>query len=48
MSHDQHFIESVADEIYVVGEGRCAKFKGDFAAYRKIAVGEKAQKVQRY
>ena len=48
VSHDQHFIESVADEIYVVGEGRCAKFKGDFAAYRKIAVGEKAQKVQRY
>jgi NAD(P)-dependent dehydrogenase (short-subunit alcohol dehydrogenase family) len=48
VSHDQHFIESVADEIYVVGEGKVAKFKGDFGAYRKIAAGEKAQKVQRY
>jgi len=48
VSHDQHFIESVADEIFVVGEGKVAKFKGDFTQYRKIAVGEKAQRVQRY
>lgn len=48
VSHDQHFIESVADEIFIVGDGAVKKHKGDFAAYRKIALGEKAQKVQRY
>jgi ATP-binding cassette subfamily F protein 3 len=48
VSHDQQFIESVADEIWVVGEGRCAKFKGEFKDYRKVALGEKAAKVQRY
>jgi ATP-binding cassette subfamily F protein 3 len=48
VSHDQHFIESVADEIYIVGDGLVKKHKGDFNAYRKIATGEKAQRVQRY
>ena len=48
VSHDQHFIESVADEIWVVGEGRVAKFSGEFARYRKVALGEKAARVQRY
>lgn len=42
VSHDQHFIESVSDEIWVVGEGKVAKFKGEFKDYRKVALGEKA------
>jgi ATP-binding cassette subfamily F protein 3 len=41
VSHDAHFIESVASDIWIVGEGRVAKHRGDFNAYRKIALGEK-------
>ena len=41
VSHDAHFIESVASDIWIVGEGRVAKHRGDFSAYRKIALGEK-------
>lgn len=46
VSHDAHFIESVADEIWVVGEGKVAKFKGEFKDYRKVALGERASLTQ--
>lgn len=42
VSHDAHFIESVADEIWVLGHGRVSKFKGEFKDYRRVAMGEKA------
>ena len=42
VSHDAHFIESVADEIWVLGSGRVSKFKGEFKDYRRVAMGEKA------
>ena len=48
VSHDQHFIESVATDIWVVGEGKVSNFRGQFKDYRKVALGEKAVRVQRY
>jgi len=47
VSHDQHFVESVCDEIFVVGHppGRITKFKGEFRDYRKVAESEKAFKL---
>lgn len=43
VSHDQHFVESVCDELYVVGTpaGRVTKFGGEFKDYRKVAEREK-------
>ena len=43
VSHDQHFVEAVADEIWVVGEGLVKRHKGTFADYRKVALGERAK-----
>lgn len=44
ISHDQHFVESVCDELFVVGSPACTvtRFKGEFAAYRKVACADKA------
>lgn len=36
VSHDQHFVGSVCDELWVIKKGRVRKFKGDFKDYRKI------------
>lgn len=48
VSHDQAFVEAVAEEIWVVGQipGRVIRFKGEFKDYRKIAMGEKAVRVE--
>ena len=53
VSHDQHFLESVCDEIHVLTAGKDTKtpgkisrFRGDFTAYRKIALGEVGIKVE--
>jgi ATP-binding cassette subfamily F protein 3 len=48
VSHDQHFVESVAEDIFIVGDGNVSRFKGNFKDYRKIAQAEKAFKVGRY
>lgn len=45
VSHDGHFIENVADELWVVGSGRVSKFRGEFKDYRRVALGEKAVQV---
>lgn len=42
VSHDQHFIESVADELWVVGNGKVSRFRGEFKDYRKVAAADKA------
>jgi ATP-binding cassette, subfamily F, member 3 len=50
VSHDAHFIESVADELWVVGptgpggtgDGRVTRFRGEFKDYRKIALGDRS------
>ena len=44
VSHDAHFIESIADEIWVLGNQKVARFKGNFEAYRQVALGEKAER----
>ena len=41
VSHDQHFVQSFAEEIWVVGEGAVRRFRGDFSAYRRVAAGER-------
>ena len=40
VSHDQHFIENVADEIWVVGGGAISRFGGTLQAYKKVAAAE--------
>lgn len=35
VSHDQHLINSVCDEIWVVGNGQCSRFNGGFDDYAK-------------
>ena len=44
VSHDSHFIESIADEIWVLGDGKVTRHKGTFESYRKVALGEKAER----
>jgi len=36
VSHDQHFVESVCDTIYIVGKKKCTHYKGTFADYKKL------------
>ena len=35
VSHDQHFITNTCGELWVVGEGRVTRFRGDFNDYKK-------------
>ncbi|EJK76929.1 hypothetical protein THAOC_01278 [Thalassiosira oceanica] len=35
VSHDQHFITNTCGELWVVGEGRVTRFRGDFDDYKK-------------
>jgi ATP-binding cassette subfamily F protein 3 len=41
VSHDQHLISTVCDEIWYVREGRLKKFNGDFDDYRIALVSNK-------
>jgi ATP-binding cassette subfamily F protein 3 len=41
VSHDQHLIESVCDEIWYVKDKKVTKFKGDFQEYRKFIASER-------
>ena len=43
VSHDAHFVDAVATQLWVVGEGRVDLHKGDFQSYRRVALGEKAK-----
>lgn len=38
ISHDQHFIKSVCNEVWVVGGGRVKRFNGSFDDYKKSAL----------
>jgi ATP-binding cassette, subfamily F, member 3 len=44
VSHDEHLVDSVCDEIFVVGDppGSVKRFKAQFKDYRKVAVQEVA------
>ena len=38
VSHDQHLVASVCDEIWYIKEARLKKFNGDFEEYRKAMI----------
>ena len=38
ISHDQHFIKSVCQEIWVVGNKEVKEFKGSFDEYKTMAI----------
>lgn len=40
VTHDQHFVEKVCKELWVVGGGTVQKFKGQFADYKKQVLGD--------
>lgn len=35
VSHDQHFVQSVCSELWVIEEGQANRFRGDFEEYKK-------------
>jgi len=35
VSHDQHFVSSVCDELWLIKKGKLREFKGGFEEYRK-------------
>ena len=35
VSHDQHFVESVCNQIYMIENKHCKQFKGNFNEYRR-------------
>jgi ATP-binding cassette subfamily F protein 3 len=41
VSHDQHFVESVCNQIYVVKDKKCTYFKGTFLEYKRHLKGLK-------
>jgi len=45
ISHDQHFITSVCNEIWCIKDERVKIFQGDFHAYKKMAVSDLARAV---
>jgi ATP-binding cassette subfamily F protein 3 len=45
VSHDQHFVDSVADELWVVAGGKFNRMRGAFADYRKVAAADSARRV---
>ena len=45
VSHDQHFVESVCNQIYMIENKHCKQFKGTFNEYRKY-LRSKAEKAK--
>lgn len=41
VSHDQHFINQVCNELWVVGNGEVSKYPGDFDDYKKAQVDKR-------
>ncbi len=35
VSHDQHFVNSICDELWVVGGKKVSQFRGNMAEYKK-------------
>jgi len=40
ISHDQHFIQQVCREVWVVESRQVAQFKGSFAEYKKASLSK--------
>ena len=45
VSHDEHFITNTCEELWVVGEGVVAKYKGGFDDYKKETLTRTAKRV---
>ena len=45
VSHDQHFITNTCGELWVVGGGKVARFRGDFNDYKKETLSRTAKRV---
>ena len=45
VSHDQHFITHTCSELWVVGDGKTTKFRGDFNDYKKETLERTAKRV---
>mmetsp|Transcript_21095 Transcript_21095/g.42235 ORF Transcript_21095/g.42235 Transcript_21095/m.42235 type:complete len:755 (+) Transcript_21095:293-2557(+) len=45
VSHDQYFITKTCGELWVVGEGKATKFRGDFLLYKKHTLEKTAKRV---
>ncbi len=43
ISHDQHLIQSCADRLWLVANGRVAPFDGDMSDYRRLLLSERNQ-----
>lgn len=45
VSHDQYFITNTCSELWVVGEGKATRFRGDFDDYKKDTMERTARRV---
>lgn len=45
VSHDQYFITKTCKELWVVGEGKAARFRGPFAEYKKFTLTKTSKRV---
>lgn len=45
VSHDQHFITNTCGELWVVGEGKATRYRGDFNDYKKDTLKRTAKRV---
>lgn len=44
VSHDQHFITSVCNEIWVIGKQKVLKLRGEFKDYKRQVIREAAKR----
>ncbi len=45
VSHDQFFISNTCSELWVVGEGKAQRLRGDFNDYKKATMKRTAKRV---
>lgn len=45
VSHDQYFITNTCSELWVVGDGKATRFRGEFDEYKKHTLEKTAKRV---
>jgi ATP-binding cassette subfamily F protein 3 len=45
VSHDQYFITNTCRDLWVIGDGKATKFRGDFDAYKEETLKRTAKRV---
>ena len=43
VSHDSHFVESVADELLLIKDGSCRSYSDDLDAYKQLIIDQRRQ-----